>query len=81
MFNELQSLDGFSDNLISKDELRTLLQKCNIFFSNDKLDAAFALMDTDQSGEISLSEFNDFIFPQQALEVRDFNCTMSLLEY
>jgi Ca2+-binding EF-hand superfamily protein len=69
LFNEIQTLDGISDNLVSKDELKVLLQKMNIFFSKSRFEAAFKLIDIDMSGTITLTEFIDFIFPDEAREV------------
>lgn len=70
LFNEIQKLDGISDNLVSKEELRVLLQKMNIFFSKSKFDRAFEIFDTDFSQTITLAEFVDFIFPDPAREER-----------
>jgi hypothetical protein len=70
LFSEMQNLDGISDNLVSKDELKVLLQKLNIFFSKSKFDRAFEIIDIDMSGTITLSEFIDFIFPDDAREQR-----------
>ena len=69
LFTEIQNLDGISDDLVSKDELKVLLQKLNIFFSKSKFDRAFELIDVDMSGTITLSEFVDFIFPDAARKV------------
>ena len=69
LFAEIQNLDGISDNLVSKEELKVLLQRLNIFFSKSKFDRAFEIIDVDMSGTITLSEFVDFIFPDAAREV------------
>lgn len=69
LFTEIQNLDGISDNLVSKEELKVLLQRLNIFFSKNKFDRAFEIIDVDMSGTITLSEFVDFIFPDAAREV------------
>ena len=70
LFSEIQKLDGIDDNLVSRDELKVLLQKINLYLSKRKFDAIFQLIDVDMSDTITLSEFIDFIFPDSALEVR-----------
>jgi Ca2+-binding EF-hand superfamily protein len=79
LFNEIQTLDGISDNLVSKDELKVLLQKMNIFFSKSRFEAAFKLIDIDMSGTITLTEFINFIFPDEAREVSYYNIIFSSL--
>ena len=73
LFTEIQNLDGISDDLVSIDELRVLLQKLNIYFSKSKFDRAFEIIDVDMSGTITLSEFVDFMFPESARKVSIFD--------
>ena len=69
LFHEIQNLDGDEDGYISPSELRVLLQRLNIHFTNKRFEDAFSLIDTNADGVISLMEFHAFIFPSDASEV------------
>lgn len=69
LFNEIQSLDGLDDGMISPNELKHLLRRLNIHFSNKSFEDAFAIIDTNCDGFVSLMEFHAFIFPKEAAVV------------
>ena len=69
LFREIKSLDGDSEGYITKSELRLLLQKLNIHFSQRRFDEAFQLFDANVNGRIELTELYDFIFPESANQV------------
>ena len=70
LFAEIKNLSNTSDGFISKSELRLLLVKLNIHFSNDRFDEAFQMFDLNSDGRIGLKELYDFIYPDPANKVR-----------
>ena len=64
LFWEIQSLDGTDDGYISHSELRALLIKLNIHFTEKRFEDAFNLFDTDLDGKITLTEFHAFVFKE-----------------
>lgn len=66
LFGEIKSLSDNCDGYISKKELRLLLQKLDIHFSERRFNETFRLFDANVDGSIGLSELYNFIYPEKA---------------
>ena len=57
----IDMIDTDQSGTVSKQELRTLMKKCNQYLTEEELDAIMAECDLDGNGELDFEEFQQLM--------------------